>query len=732
MYNIPNNNKNKSEKKVTLIADSIYNTIRISSIEKEIISNDVFNRLHNILQNSTAYLTYPSLKTSRFSHSLGVMHIAGMIFQQSIINARDDDRKIFFDSAKEIIEKSKDGDFTKKIINNYFNQGDLSCDLDECDRSLGESLNYDALYSNTTPSSFNSNEHHTYNIVYQAIRIAALLHDLGHPPFSHMVENVFSEISYYLETKKEINGELENEEQKIFYDTINNLVYRSNGKKKKVHEIVGNLLAEYVLEETLKNIQINDQHNFHQMIYDIAIINQIALGILNDGEIPDVFIDKKSFLISLHSIISSDMDADRLDYLERDLRSSSNRGHISYDRLLAGFCLISSESSEKNTGNKNQYNIEFIPSIQALSSIEEFFTKRFELYKFILFHHRVAKTDGLLTEAVSRLAFDFLESSRNVNNKKNKLNKETFNKLEEDNPPHFLTSDIYWLWKILSTKERRYNWNIAYKYFQWDDAWLLNCLRRKYISLKKIIIDTGKGTDYQKNEDLNKHDRFRVYPILEELLTNRKKFVSLYKRPIDFNEVDIAFIKTANKDKDFYWDSIKLEKSQYVKKLYKNILSYIDMCKSIIEENTDNISYPFPNTIEELRICRGYFINCILEYMISSQLWTNDIKKKFINKAIISIKQKKLSGLNEYDDIIPLFKVLKPGVSEDFHILVDGKVERLGKYSRIVHELSISSNLFPPFFVAIYTPGKELSSNDLINIKTSLGSALWTSFIDLV
>ena len=74
------------ERKTTFVADNIHFPISISKIEKEIISTQLFNRLHNILQDSTAYLTYPTNRTSRFSHSLGCMSITGNIFYNSIIN----------------------------------------------------------------------------------------------------------------------------------------------------------------------------------------------------------------------------------------------------------------------------------------------------------------------------------------------------------------------------------------------------------------------------------------------------------------------------------------------------------------------------------------------------------------------------------------------------------------------------------------------------------------------
>lgn len=328
-----NNILTDQEKKVTLIADSIYNTIRISTIEKEIISIDVFNRLHNILENSTAYLTFPSLRTSRFAHSLGCMHIAGMIFQQGIINAKDQTRNSFFSSAKEIIVKAKDCEFTRKIIDHFFTSENNVSDLDHCLNYIGDSLKSDAVYSFITPGSVMSDEHHCYVIFYQAVRIAALLHDLGHPPYSHIIENSLSDIYYWLLSELEKNSALETLEEQNFYRIIKGIKEGSQGKEKnrKIHEIIGGRLAEYVLTETITGMNRNKLANIDQVICDTTIICQIALGILNDGEGYSAFQNNKEFLSSLHHIISGELDADRLDYLERDLRNSNNSGHISYD-----------------------------------------------------------------------------------------------------------------------------------------------------------------------------------------------------------------------------------------------------------------------------------------------------------------------------------------------------------------------------------------------------------------
>ena len=79
------------------INDSIHGLIRLSEFEKQIISSVGFNRLHDVYQNSTVYLTYPSNRTKRFEHSIGTMKLCSDMFFYSIENATEDNIIKFYD-----------------------------------------------------------------------------------------------------------------------------------------------------------------------------------------------------------------------------------------------------------------------------------------------------------------------------------------------------------------------------------------------------------------------------------------------------------------------------------------------------------------------------------------------------------------------------------------------------------------------------------------------------------
>ena len=57
--------------------DPVHGQILITPLEQLLIDRGVFQRLHAVSQQSVAYLTFPSNRTSLFAHSLGATHLAG-------------------------------------------------------------------------------------------------------------------------------------------------------------------------------------------------------------------------------------------------------------------------------------------------------------------------------------------------------------------------------------------------------------------------------------------------------------------------------------------------------------------------------------------------------------------------------------------------------------------------------------------------------------------------------
>lgn len=110
--------------------DPIHGFVRVDSDERKVIDSRPFQRLRHIHQLALTYLVYPSASHKRFEHSLGVMELASRVFDA-----------IF----------SKWDDPVKKLLPKLIEDKKLK-------------------YWRTV------------------LRLAALLHDIGHLPFSHAAE----------------------------------------------------------------------------------------------------------------------------------------------------------------------------------------------------------------------------------------------------------------------------------------------------------------------------------------------------------------------------------------------------------------------------------------------------------------------------------------------------------------------------------------------------------------
>ncbi len=60
------------------IRDPIHGFVKVRSGELKVVDTAIFQRLRRIKQLSCAYMAYPGADHTRFEHSLGAMHVAGL------------------------------------------------------------------------------------------------------------------------------------------------------------------------------------------------------------------------------------------------------------------------------------------------------------------------------------------------------------------------------------------------------------------------------------------------------------------------------------------------------------------------------------------------------------------------------------------------------------------------------------------------------------------------------
>lgn len=283
------------------ILDPIHGLIRLSDIEKWFLYQEQFSRLRNIRQNTFVYYVFPSANHSRFEHSIGVMHLATKILENTISNHH---AGAYRKSKHDVNSNSQGFNF----------------------------LNIDELYSENV---------HLKQIHLQELRLAALMHDIGHGPFSHKFD------SFTLSKKNFLMMVKESIETKSFFPQFDKLLASLDDNEKVDHEVVSCL---FVLElvnslkkenEDLPNKFIGDLKEMVESIDARRIVRLIEpnLDFKGKGKMLVGDID----LTNLYSTIISSfpLDSDRMDYLLRDGTFSGVKyGVYDISRILMSFVPI--------------------------------------------------------------------------------------------------------------------------------------------------------------------------------------------------------------------------------------------------------------------------------------------------------------------------------------------------------------------------------------------------------
>ena len=180
--------------------------------------------------------------------------------------------------------------------------------------------------------------------------LAALLHDIGHGPFSHAFENAEK-------------ARLPKHEYKDHEDWTAELICRKDGKIRQI---------------------IDEGFGKEQCVPD-----QIAEMLR--GEKQDLY----------SSVVSSSFDADRLDYLRRDrLMTGSGAGAIDFEWLLDNLRVVEvpvllGEDPEEDAGVTIQV---FAFDEKAIQAAESFILARFHLYSQVYTHKATRGIEQMLTQ----------------------------------------------------------------------------------------------------------------------------------------------------------------------------------------------------------------------------------------------------------------------------------------------------------------------------------------------
>lgn len=291
---------------VKTMHDSIHGYIRLSVFAIKIIDTKMFQRLRKLKQLGTCNYVYPNAVHTRFEHSIGTYHVAS------------------------------------ELLDTIVNWGDAS--IYQCLKGIPELQHYyQTVYENKI---------HPLDIyICELVKIAALCHDIGHGPFSHVFDDVFlpemGKKNNYCSTHEERSG--------------------------------------VILEMLIKN-------------------DKDLCNIINDNEImfmKNLINPKNEHTGFIYQIVSNPitgLDVDKFDYLTRDVYMLDFQAKIDPCRLVKQIRVID---------NKIVY-----PE-QTTDDIYNLFQTRYRLHKQVYCHKAVISAQFFIVE-IMKLLDDILKISESI------------------------------------------------------------------------------------------------------------------------------------------------------------------------------------------------------------------------------------------------------------------------------------------------------------------------------
>lgn len=669
-------------KKSMNINDSVHGLVRLTAYEKKILCSPEFNRLHDVYQNSTVFMTFPANRTKRFEHSIGCMYLASEMFYRAVLNSDDGTLdKFFSEFGKEMqeIQKSLDKEKIANVIKSVIiNQDVCLCDDAYLDTPDWKDL-LDVSVGYTDGSLIPYNLKEKYRIVYliliQSLRAAALLHDVGHPPFSHIVESAINKAKNDVsDARRLLSGEdfektFNPERLKVFENALNSIKPGS-----QLHEKMGFAISRNVLSEIVTDNRNSNNKEYACTSFFEQTVMLCTLKILSD----------EGYFKYVHAVIDASLDCDRLDYVVRDYRGSGiNAGDLDYKRIFNELKLI--YKAEKSESGKPRF---CIPA-KAIGAVENFLKKRCNLYMDVIYHHRVIKTDMLLEDVVYRLILKYL---------KEKAREESsgFDKRITVATP----DDISGLWTPLTGATRQER---AEKLTQWNDSWLMVLLRRIYY--RDLF-----GKDLS---DLAEEDKI-IYIELTELLRNVRQFNSMIKRREDYNFVNMGIACILKERRDLMRQKLKetINRMKQLRRLNEKIPNTLILLDSLTkDENSFNI------------------LNMLFKNLRQNKfMFDSEYVKEIVRNAC-----RKFSG-DAYVKVV--FKTLGDGLSRDankkIYFYGNDATYEIEEISEIKSVLEKETDSIPAFYFYV-APGSEDKLNEnkgeaLLQLGKEIGTLLADGF----
>ena len=290
------------------IRDSIHGAILIEPYELKILDSPYFQRLRQIKQMGFSENSFPSASHNRYVHSLGALNAASQVFDR-IFTPTTPQKGLLSTLPRESLQRWK-----------------------------------------------------------AVVRLAALLHDIGHGPLSHTTEVAMPALK-----------DLQLPET---------LMQARGSQKKATHE---DYTLKMILDSGLTSILQKASQSLGFSPLHIASLIEPALEVRDDFFKVQAEGCTLDFHPILKQLISSELDSDRMDYLRRDsLHAGVSYGQFDYHWLISNL-----------TYHLHEGRVYLALHHRALYTFEGFLISRFHMFLMVYFHHKSVVYDEMLAQYLS-------------------------------------------------------------------------------------------------------------------------------------------------------------------------------------------------------------------------------------------------------------------------------------------------------------------------------------------
>lgn len=224
--------------------DPVHGFVRLSEVEWSIVDCPTFQRLRDIRQLAMAHMVYPGATHTRFEHSLGCLHLSDRIYsalERKVIRCECPDFAQAFRASGELVKRGR-----------------------------------------------------------RVLRLAALLHDIGHTPFSHTGEQLMP-----------VNPGHE------------------SGKRYTHEDVTAKLIRETEIREEIEKG------------FGDAFVEEVV-AVATGPETANLPASANlAWFRFLHDILAGELGSDRMDYLLRDAKhSGQHAGMFDYLKLIDSMIIV--------------------------------------------------------------------------------------------------------------------------------------------------------------------------------------------------------------------------------------------------------------------------------------------------------------------------------------------------------------------------------------------------------